>query len=313
MALRLHNKRWFPLIFLAALAAATAAWFYFTAGHRPEFLVSAIGAAAGLTYFLYRQRLDETKFFKELFVLFNERYDQLNDGLNDILFGTGEGKFEPAQRELMFSYFNLCAEEYLFYRAGYIDRHVWNSWYSGMKVFFDHPRIRALWDEDCKANSYYGFQPPKRYWQRTAPSHARKQIASTTPSPTWQGSPRQTTSAQNAFSVRSHFSFAPQASTDWAQQFVDACLSYESVRAFVNEGGIGFDPNFVFIERVYTEEEGFAASFYGTPDEFAKYGHQLQPGRSNSYSRLRVKSSSVLEQALKCVHISANLKGLKRT
>jgi hypothetical protein len=161
MALKLQNKRWFPALFLAALAAAIAAWFYFTVGHRPEFLISAIGAAAGLTYFLYRQHLDETKFFKDLFVLFNARYDELNDGLNNILFGPSNGEFEAAEREQLFSYFNLCAEEYLFYRAGYIDRHVWNSWSRGMKVFFDHPRIRRLWEEDCKADSYYGFRPPR--------------------------------------------------------------------------------------------------------------------------------------------------------
>jgi hypothetical protein len=135
-------------------------WFYSTAGHRPEFLMSAIGAAGGLTYFLYRQHLDETRLFKELFASFNQRYDVLNDDLNNILFGFRDKKFDPTQRELLFSYFNLCAEEYLFYRAGYIDRHVWNSWYRGMKVFFDHPQIRELWDEDSKSDSYYGFRPP---------------------------------------------------------------------------------------------------------------------------------------------------------
>jgi hypothetical protein len=160
VALKLQNRRWFPFIFLAALGSGVAVWFYFTAGHRPEFLMSAIGAAGGLTYFLYRQHLDETRLFKELFASFNQRYDVLNDDLNNILFGSRDKKFDPTQRELLFSYFNLCAEEYLFYRAGYIDRHVWNSWYRGMKVFFDHPQIRELWDEDSKSDSYYGFRPP---------------------------------------------------------------------------------------------------------------------------------------------------------
>lgn len=45
--------------------------------------------------------------------------------------------------------------------AGYIDRRVWNAWYKGMKVFFRHPRIQALWEQDCKADSYYGFRPPQ--------------------------------------------------------------------------------------------------------------------------------------------------------
>ena len=78
--------------------------------------------------------------------------------------------------------------------------------------------------------------------------------------------------------------------------------------------GIGFDPNFVFIERIYTENEGFIASFYGTIDVFRQYGHELEPGRApDSYSRLRVKSVDLLDRALKCLHISANLKDLDRT
>ena len=162
MALRLHNRRWYPFIFLAASICAITLWFYFAIGHRPELLFSAIGAAGGLTYFLYRQHLDETKLFRDLFVSFNERYDDLNDHLNDILDGASDVEFTSQQRESLFSYFNLCAEEYLFYRAGYIDQHVWNAWVRGMKVFFDHPRIRHLWEEDCKANSYYGFRPPKQ-------------------------------------------------------------------------------------------------------------------------------------------------------
>jgi hypothetical protein len=50
---------------------------------------------------------------------------------------------------------------HVFWGPGYIDRRVWESWYRGMKVFFKHPRIKALWEEDCKADSYYGFRPPQ--------------------------------------------------------------------------------------------------------------------------------------------------------
>jgi hypothetical protein len=161
MALRLHNRRWYPLIFLIGFATAIAAWSSFPAVHRPELLVSAIGGVAGFTYFLYRQHLDEAKLFKELFAEFNARYDALNDDLNTILFGPSEGSLSADEREHLFSYFNLCAEEYLFYSAGYIDRRVWESWYRGMKVFFKHPRIQALWEQDYKADSYYGFRPPQ--------------------------------------------------------------------------------------------------------------------------------------------------------
>jgi hypothetical protein len=160
MALRLHHRRWYPAIFLIGLVAASGACLRFAAG-RPELLVTALGGVAGFTYFLYRQHLDETKLFKELFSDFNARYDALNDDLNAILFSPTEGPLSSDERERVFSYFNLCAEEYFFYKAGYIDRSVWQSWRRGMKVFFNHPRIQALWDLDCEADSYYGFRPPQ--------------------------------------------------------------------------------------------------------------------------------------------------------
>jgi hypothetical protein len=161
MALKLHNRRWYPFIFLGGSATVIIAWLLFAAGHRPELLVSAIGGSAGFTYFLYRQHLDEAKLFKELFAEFNARYSALNDHLNTILFGPPEGSLSAEEREHLFRYFNLCAEEHFFYEAGYIDRCVWESWYRGMKVFFKNPRIQALWEEDRKADSYYGFKPPQ--------------------------------------------------------------------------------------------------------------------------------------------------------
>src|SRR5271170_1686655 len=82
MPLKLRNRRLYPLIFLIMCAAAIAAWWRFPEVHRPELLVAAIGGIAGFTYFLYRQHLDETKLFKELFAEFNARYDALNDDLN---------------------------------------------------------------------------------------------------------------------------------------------------------------------------------------------------------------------------------------
>jgi hypothetical protein len=157
MALKLQNKRWYPFILLVGSAAVIAAWFLLSVGHRAELLFSGIGAVAGFTYFLYRQHLDETKLFKELFVEFNARYEKLNDDLNKILYGPLQGELTNAERELLFSYFNLCSEEYLFYKAGYIDQYVWKSWRKGMDIFFKHPRISPLWESERATDSYYGF------------------------------------------------------------------------------------------------------------------------------------------------------------
>jgi len=157
MALKLYNKSWFPFILLVGSAAVFVTWLRFGSDHRPELLVSGIGAVAGFTYFLYRQHLDETKLFKELFVEFNGRFDKMNDGLNKILFGPPQGDLSEAERELLFDYFNLCSEEYLFYKAGYIDERVWRSWRKGMDLFLKHPRIAPLWEKEKQNDSYYGF------------------------------------------------------------------------------------------------------------------------------------------------------------
>lgn len=161
MTLKLHNRRLYPLVILIGSAIVIAAWLYIPPFHQPELLISAVGGVAAFTYFIYRQHLDEARFFKELFADFNARYDALNDGLNTILFGPREGSLSANEKEHLFSYFNLCAEEYFFYKAGYIDNRVWESWCGGMKVFFNHPRIQSLWEQDSKADSYYGFRPPQ--------------------------------------------------------------------------------------------------------------------------------------------------------
>jgi hypothetical protein len=115
------------------------------------------------------------------------------------------------------------------------------------------------------------------------------------------------------FDVREYFSFAPEGSQRRTQIFVDAALSYIGVSAFANDCGIGFSPNFIFIERVYTEEfEGFYASFGCSPEDFSRYGIQVENGRRHQWSRLKVKSDGDLEIAIKCLHIAANAKGVER-
>src|SRR5580693_1191988 len=116
MALTLHNRKWYPLIFVIGSAAAIAACLRLAAGRGPELLLAVVGGVAGFTHFLYRQHLDETKLFKELFAEFNARYDALNDDLNAILFGPPESSLSGDERGHLFSYFNLCAEEYFFYK-----------------------------------------------------------------------------------------------------------------------------------------------------------------------------------------------------
>lgn len=120
------------------------------------------GILTGL-YLLQKQKLEETQLFVDLFESFNHRYDALNDDLNDLK-GTKQvcGELCPEERKLLDSYFNLCAEEYLFYKQGYIPAEVWRSWRDGMAYYMEDPAIRDAWKRDKRKQgaSFYGLDMP---------------------------------------------------------------------------------------------------------------------------------------------------------
>jgi hypothetical protein len=129
----------------------------------------------------------------------------------------------------------------------------------------------------------------------------------------WTGDRRPSQNEGDSFfQVQGRFPGVSSYSVKWAQEFVNAALSYNGTKAFQNDQGVGFEPNFVFIERIYTREDGFIASFYGPPRKFYDAGIHVEPGRSRSYSRLRVKSTSDLNVALRALELSAKFKGLTR-
>ena len=154
---RLSNRRWYPWVFLL-LCTFFLLLAYALGGKqlKIEWVVSVLGGAGGLTTFLYSQHLQETRLFMELFRGFNQRYDGLNQRLNEIASSVGTGLGAEDQQQLM-DYFNLCAEEYLFFRSGYIDDDVWRSWTRGMRFYAQVPVIREIWERELTSGSYYGF------------------------------------------------------------------------------------------------------------------------------------------------------------
>jgi len=99
--------------------------------------------------------------FREAFAQFNARYDRLNEELNRIRDPSAKEplsvKDRDKDRDILFNYFNLGGEEYLYYSRGYILPEVWHAWYNGMIIFYKHPRIRALWEPELETGSYYGL------------------------------------------------------------------------------------------------------------------------------------------------------------
>ena len=125
-----------------------------------KILLPFVGGAISLIYIIEKQQLDEALLFKQLFYDFNKRYDDLNEELKKI---KDDSNIELTETEkfLLSDYFNLCGEEYLFYKNGYIYPEVWESWVNGMRIFLKIEKIKVEWMNEFKTNSYYGLDIEK--------------------------------------------------------------------------------------------------------------------------------------------------------
>lgn len=154
----LRQRNYYPWLFLGLVVAANAlAFVLLPAKLSPELLLSITGAVAALVHFLYSQHNNNTERFIGLFRDFNARYDRLNNRLNALLLKDGALLLTAEDKQLLYDYFNLCAEEYMYLKSGYIDTEVWQSWLRGMQLFASNAEIRRLWKEELDSGSYYGF------------------------------------------------------------------------------------------------------------------------------------------------------------
>jgi hypothetical protein len=154
---QLNNRRRYPWIFLI-LSIALLVVIYLLGGEtlKDQLAIPVAGVAVAFGTFIFTQQLQETRLFADLFREFNARYDELNKPLNRIV-ETADSGIHGDDRQTLMHYFNLCAEEYLYYKAGYIDESVWTAWARGMMFYADVPGIRRIWENEIQGGSYYGF------------------------------------------------------------------------------------------------------------------------------------------------------------
>lgn len=141
-----------------ALAAAIGGVALYLTDHIDrDLLYGVLAGTASFAYFVQKQKLEETGLFRELFERFNERYNAMNERLAGIVNSKSDSPLTSQEETLLVDYFNLCAEEFLYFRRGYIFPEVWQSWYNGMQQYFANARVKALWEQELRTNSYYGF------------------------------------------------------------------------------------------------------------------------------------------------------------
>ena len=164
----LGRRAYFPALFLFAVVLIFGAgyWLFAATGSAAhgqpktafELMVTAVGAVAAFVYFLYDQHHKDTQMFVGLFEKFNTRYDGLNEKLNAIISRPIDSPLVAENITTLYDYFNLCAEEYLYYEAGYIDEKVWQAWLRGMSNFAANESVHRLWEKEIESGSYYGFK-----------------------------------------------------------------------------------------------------------------------------------------------------------
>ena len=118
-------------------------------------IVALCAGALGVVYFIQKQKIEELQLFERLFTRFNERYAAMNADLQRI--AAGQEPDEGTARRVLEGYFNLCAEECLFYEQGRILPSVWRAWCRGMLAYLGCEAIRKYWEAEVSRDSHYGL------------------------------------------------------------------------------------------------------------------------------------------------------------
>lgn len=119
----------------------------------------------------------------------------------------------------------------------------------------------------------------------------------------------------DAFNVGQQFPDYPRKSVELAQRIVDEALRIPNTRAFRSEGangsvGVGFDPNFVFIQYLQKKDPGgIMVSFYGPP---SSHGIVMKRGQGN-YSRIKIETVGQLPMIIPEIQLSYRLKFKRRS
>jgi len=123
-------------------------------------ILGVIGLIITVIYYYHSSKLSNDRMSKELFTEFNSRYGKFNDSLVDIskCQTIDELEKDSKLKNNLIDYFNLCAEEYFWYKKGRIDSLIWKAWSAGMNDWYKYPVIQAAWEkeiEEFDCRSYY--------------------------------------------------------------------------------------------------------------------------------------------------------------
>lgn len=153
------KRNTYTIIFLF-LAVSILFCFYFDL-LKKELIITTLGVLVALYIGLQKQKSDDDNLFKNLFESFNEKYDsELNDLMNTLRIET-EKELSRKEVNQIIDYFNLCAEEYLWYKKRRIPNDVWKAWKNGIIENLKIPQVKSIFEREIASKnselSYYGL------------------------------------------------------------------------------------------------------------------------------------------------------------
>lgn len=121
----------------------------------------SIGSIATIYFGFLKLKIENDLLFKELFNSFNEKYDsKFNDLINDIKIDANK-QIIGDDRNIVIDYFNLCAEEFLWYSKKRIPNGVWKAWKAGILENLEIQQINEIYELETSTSrgktSYYGL------------------------------------------------------------------------------------------------------------------------------------------------------------
>ncbi len=115
-------------------------------------------------HFEQTEKIEKDRLMKELFTEFNLRYDKINNPLNKIAnksfkkWQNYDDKKQSKYYGVIIDFFNICAEEYYWFKEGRLDKKIWNAWHKGMNDIFNKGEIiQMLWEEECQNEGFKSY------------------------------------------------------------------------------------------------------------------------------------------------------------
>ena len=143
-----------------------------------QVIVGIFASIVAIYYGYQKQKIENDKMFKDLFESFNTKYNgETNDIFNELRRCTAEKSIngiynelvknseksregiKPTGENIVIDYFNLCAEEYLWFSKGRIPKKVWDAWKCGIIANIKIPQVEELYKKEIENSkqSFYGL------------------------------------------------------------------------------------------------------------------------------------------------------------